>query len=244
MPQKIRMDHLLVRRGFFSSRTDAQKAVLSGAVRALSQIVQKSSQVFDPDVDIEILKKSRYVSRGGEKLEAALKSFSVNPEGKVCIDIGSSTGGFTDCLLQHGATKVYAVDVGYGQLALLLRNDPRVIVMEKVNARYLKNTDFQESIDLAVIDVSFISLENILPAAKPLLKANGQILALIKPQFEVGKGKVGKGGVVRDEALRLEAVKKIEEFSKEIGLDSRGVIQSPLKGPAGNVEYFIYLVRN
>jgi 23S rRNA (cytidine1920-2'-O)/16S rRNA (cytidine1409-2'-O)-methyltransferase len=241
MPKKRRIDHILVERSFFPTRTEAQKAILSGFVKVASQIVQKSSQLFDPDVSIDILNRKRYVSRGGEKLENALQIFSMDIHEKVVLDIGSSTGGFVDCLLQHGAQKVYAVDVGYGQLDLSLRKDSRVIVMERMNARYLEEEDFPEKMDLVTIDVSFISLKKILPCLMALLKPDARIVALIKPQFEVGKGQVGKGGVVRDEGLRLETIQKIKDFAVELGLESLGVCVSPLKGPAGNVEYFIFL---
>ncbi|MBI1884428.1 MAG: TlyA family RNA methyltransferase [Chlamydiae bacterium] len=240
MPKKIRIDLLLVDRQFFPSRTDAQKAILAGFVKASSQLVHKSNELFDPEVPIEILAKRRYVSRGGEKLGGALESFSISVAGKTCLDVGASHGGFTDCLLQHGAEKVYAADVGYGQLDVSLRQNPKVIVLEKVNARYFKATDFPEKMDLATVDVSFISLEKILPALIPLLKEEGVVLALVKPQFEVGKGRVGKGGVVRSEKDRLEAVEKVKNFGMALGLKYLGTETSTLKGPAGNVEYFIY----
>lgn len=188
-----------------------------------------------------LLERRRFVSRGGEKLEAALQNFNVDVTHYVVLDLGSSTGGFTDCVLKRGASKVYAVDVGYGQLDLTLRNDPRVSIKEKTNARYLKEGDFPEKMDLVVVDVSFISLKMILPVIPPLLHPKGRVMALIKPQFEVGKGKVGKGGVVRDEKLRLEAVDVIKNFAQETGFRVPGVFQSPLKGPAGNIEYFIFL---
>lgn len=241
MSCKQRIDQILVQRAFFKSRTDAQKAILAGSIRAKDQRVHKANELFPPDVEIEVLARKRFVSRGGEKLDAALNAFSVDVTGKVILDIGSSTGGFADCVLQRGAGRVYSVDVGYGQLDLSLRNNPRVLVFEKVNARYLSKADFQEDMDLAVIDVSFISLEKILPAIMPLLKSDGEILALVKPQFEVGRAQVGKGGVVRDEAHRLGSVQKVRDFAEGIGLINSGFFESPLKGPAGNIEYFLYL---
>ena len=244
MSPKKRIDQILLERSLFQSRTDAQKAILAGFVKADSRLVLKSSEQFPPEVPIEILRQKRFVSRGGEKLEGALAHFSYSVQGLTAIDVGCSTGGFTDCLLQNGAKRVYGVDVGYGQFAYSLRMDPRVVLMEKVNARYLKKEDFPEPVDLAVIDVSFISLELIIPSVLPLLKEKGDIFALIKPQFEVGKGMVGKGGVVREEALRQEAIEKIRLFSIGQGLEVVGTVVSPLKGPAGNVEYWIYLRKN
>ncbi|MBI1870123.1 MAG: TlyA family RNA methyltransferase [Chlamydiae bacterium] len=244
MPKKHRIDQILVQRSFFESRTDAQKAVLAGFVKASSQIVKKSNQLFDLDIPIEILQKKKYVSRGGDKLEAALHEFQINPEGDIALDVGSSTGGFTDCLLQKGAKKVYAVDVGHDQFHYELRKNPKVIVLEKVNARYLEKKDFPEKFNLITIDVSFISLEKILPAVLPLLAPGGKILTLVKPQFEVGQECVGKGGVVRSQQDRLDAVQKVRDFSKTLPLEDLGMFQSPLKGPAGNIEYFIYLKKN
>src|SRR5581483_5221631 len=179
-----------------------------------------------------------WVGRGGMKLAHALEQFSVDVHGRVCADIGASTGGFTDVLLENGAAKVYAIDVGYGQLDASLRNDPRVVVREKVNARYLEPHDFEEPVDLASIDVSFISLKLILPAVAKFLR--GELVALIKPQFEVGKGEVGKGGIVRDDAKRAAAVDSVVQFAKEIGFDVSGVIESPVRGAEGNVEYLMH----
>ncbi len=241
MSPKKRIDQILVERNFFQSRTDAQKAILAGYVRVKSQLVHKSNEIFLPDVDIEVLSRKRFVSRGGEKIDPALDAFSIQLEGKVVLDVGSSTGGFTHCVLQRGAQKVYAVDVGYGQLDISLRNDPRVVVLEKVNARYLKEEDFPEKMDFITIDVSFISLDKILPAVIPLLKEKGEVVALVKPQFEVGKSQVGKGGVVREESDRLAAVEKISFFAQSLKCQVLNDFQSPLKGPAGNVEYFLHL---
>lgn len=241
MDKKSRIDQILVSRGYFQFCADAQKAILAGFVKVASQGVKKSNQMFDPQAPIEILQRKRYVSRGGEKLHGALEYFQIDVTGKVVLDIGSSTGGFTDCVLQHEACKVYALDVGYGQLDSRLRQDLRVIMREKTNARYLKPDDFPEKMDLVVVDVSFISLKCILPVIPPLLRKEGEVVSLVKPQFEVGKGKVGKGGVVRDERLRLETVELIKKFAQDIGFEVKGMCPSPLKGPAGNVEYLLYL---
>jgi 23S rRNA (cytidine1920-2'-O)/16S rRNA (cytidine1409-2'-O)-methyltransferase len=191
---------------------------------------------------IEVKESCPFVSRGGYKLEEGLRFFGIDPTGLVCLDIGASSGGFTDCLLQHGAVKVYAVDVGYGQLAWELRQDSRVVVMERTNARYLKATDFDELPDLAVIDASFISLKLLIPSLLPLFHDKISIVALIKPQFEVGRGKVGKGGVVRDPALQQEVIDGIICFCETLGLKSRGVTPSPILGPKGNKEFLIHLV--
>ncbi len=199
--------------------------------------------MFDSGCQIEIKgSDSPYVSRGGLKLEAGLDHFKIDPSGYVCADIGASTGGFTDCLLKRGARKVYAIDVGYGQLAWELRQDPRVVVMERTNARHLSPGDLDEPLDLAVIDAAFISLKLLLPPLLPLFAKQVAILALIKPQFEVGKGKVGKGGVVRDEALHQEVIEEILRFAQSLGLSSRGVIPSPILGPKGNKEFLVHLV--
>lgn len=188
--------------------------------------------------------ETKFVSRGGSKLEHALHEFEISPENKLCLDMGASTGGFTDCLLSLGAKQVYAVDVGYGQLAFKLRNDPRVVVIERTNARYLTPTQFPCLFDIVTIDVSFISLEKILPVAKSLLADSGIIIALVKPNFEVGKGKVGKKGVVRKPELHIEVLKKLIDFSSGIGLGVVKITHSPLKGPEGNIEYFMKLLSN
>lgn len=199
--------------------------------------------MFPVDCRIEIKgNDSPYVSRGGLKLEAGLDYFKIDPQGRVCADIGASTGGFTDCLLQRGAGKVYAIDVGYGQLAWKLRQDPRVVVMERTNARHLKPGDLPDPLSLAVIDAAFISLKLLIPPLLPLFKEQAEILALIKPQFEVGKGKVGKGGVVRDEELHQKVIDDIIMFAESLDLEHKGVIKSPILGPKGNKEFLIHLI--
>ncbi len=241
---KERLDKLLVARGLAESREKAQALILAGEVYVEGQRVDKAGTKVPQEARIEVRREVLpYVSRGGLKLEHALKAFGLKVEGLVCADLGASTGGFTDCLLKHGAQKVYAVDVGRGQLHFRLREDPRVVVMEGINARYLKAEDLPEPVDLITIDVSFISLTKILPAAVKLLKPGGLIVALIKPQFEVGRGRVGKGGVVRDPALHQEVIAKIKDFVQELGLEVLGLTESPLLGPAGNKEFLILLRR-
>lgn len=236
--KRERIDKLLVDRGLVESRTKAQALVMAGAVLVDGQLVSKPSELFSPDVVIGIKgPTSRYVSRGGLKLEAALQRFQVNPAGMVCIDIGSSTGGFTDCLLQHGAKRVAAVDVGRNQLDWRLRIDPRVEVREGVNARYLKPEDFSEQFDLGVMDVSFISATKVLPAVVPLLKTSGFLVTLIKPQFEVGRGEVGKGGIVRDPAKHARVIEEVNQVARELGLEVVDVMASPIKGAEGNIEF-------
>jgi 23S rRNA (cytidine1920-2'-O)/16S rRNA (cytidine1409-2'-O)-methyltransferase len=238
MPRE-RIDKLLVDRGLADSRTKAQALVMAGAVLVDEQLVRKPSELFDQDTNIRIKDDatSRYVGRGGIKLEAALREFTVDVDGLLCLDVGASTGGFTDCLLQHGARRVVAVDVGHYQLDWKIRNDPRVEVREGVNARYLKPSDFDEQFDLATIDVSFISLTKILPAVVPLLNEAGRIVALIKPQFEVGRGEIGKGGIVKDAAQHQRVVQEINAAAESLGLKTAGVIESPIKGADGNVEF-------
>ncbi len=241
---KERLDKLLVARGLAESREKAQALILAGEVYVEGQRVDKAGTKVPQEARIEVRREVLpYVSRGGLKLEHALKAFGLKVEGLVCADLGASTGGFTDCLLKHGAQKVYAVDVGRGQLHFRLREDPRVVVMEGINARYLKAEDLPEPVDLITIDVSFISLTKILPAAVKLLKPGGLIVTLIKPQFEVGRGRVGKGGVVRDPALHQEVIAKIKDFAQELGLEVLGLTESPLLGPAGNKEFLILLRR-
>ncbi len=239
---KKRLDQLLVDRGFCSSREKAKRLILAGAVRVNGRTATKPGELISPDATLEVEEPEKYVSRGGLKLEHALRYFGLDVSGCVAIDIGASTGGFTDCLLQRGAAKVYAIDVGKGQLAWKLRTDPRVVVMEQTNARYLsieKMPSGFEPVDIVVIDVSFISLEKILPAAVALLKKSGKIVALIKPQFEAGKEQADKGkGVIHDPMVRAAVVEKIRRFVETIGgLKWRGYTESPIKGPAGNVEY-------
>ncbi len=232
----------MVHRGLVESRERAQSLILAGVVTVAGRVASRASQPIPAGTSIEITEPEHpYVGRGGLKLAAALDAFGINPEGLVALDVGASTGGFTDCLLQRGAARVYAVDVGYGQLAWRLRQDPRVVVVERCNARYLDRSRVLEPIDLATIDVSFISLALILPAVRRCLKGEGQVAALLKPQFEVGKGKVGKGGIVRDESLRQEAVRKVRAAVEAQGWRWEGELPSPITGQKGNVEYLIRL---
>jgi 23S rRNA (cytidine1920-2'-O)/16S rRNA (cytidine1409-2'-O)-methyltransferase len=239
--KRERIDKLLVERGLAESRTKAQAMVMAGVVLVDEQRVEKPSLQFDPNSEIRIKggddPTSRYVGRGGLKLEAALREFQIDVAGLTCLDVGASTGGFTDCLLQNGAKKVVAVDVGHNQIDWRLRNDPRVEVREGINARYLKPEDFQQKFDLAVMDVSFISATKVLPAIVPLLVEKGTIVTLIKPQFEVGRGEVGGGGVVRDEAKRARVVEEVHNAARAIGLEVVNVIESPIQGAEGNIEF-------
>ncbi len=236
---------MLAGRGMVESREKAQALIIAGKVLVDGQKVEKAGAQVAEDADIRILgEQMRYVSRGGLKLEAALKEFSIDVNSATALDVGASTGGFTDCLLQHGAVKVYAVDVGYGQLAWKLRQDPRVVLIERTNVRELAPSLIPEQIDIAVFDVSFISLEKVVPSVTRFLKSGAALITLIKPQFEVGKALVGKGGIVRDEAARSKAVEKVRKFINEIGLDVKGVIPSPITGQDGNVEYLLYAVRS
>ncbi len=239
--QKIRIDRLLVEKGLVKSREKTRALILAGKVLVNGVKVDKAGTFVRHDASLEILQKMPYVSRGGLKLEEALRSFKIEVKDKIAMDVGASTGGFTDCLLQHGARKVYAIDVGYGQFAWNLRNDQRVTLLEKTNIRYLEKNAIKENIDVATIDVSFISLLKVIPRVLEFLAHHGEIVALIKPQFEVGRKNVGKGGIVKDEAKRLEVIEKIKTEVKKIGLEVYGLIQSPLIGPKGNIEYFIYL---
>ncbi|QJA06131.1 TlyA family RNA methyltransferase [Thermosulfurimonas marina] len=238
--KKERLDKLLVARGFVETREKAQALIMAGEVFVEGQRVEKAGARVPVEARIEIRGRGLpYVSRGGLKLEGALKVFELSPRGWVCADLGASTGGFTHCLLKHGARRVYALDVGRGQLHESLRRDPRVVVLEGVNARYLTAESLPEAVDLVTIDVSFISLKKILPAALTILKPGGRILALIKPQFEVGRREVGRGGVVRDHAKHRRVIKEIWCFGEELGLKALGVAESPLPGPSGNREFFI-----
>lgn len=224
------------------SRERAKAVIMEGKVTVNGQRIEKPGTLVKVDAPIEIRGEDLpYVSRGGLKLEAALMAFDVDPEGKVVIDVGASTGGFTDCVLQKGAKKVYAIDVGYGQLAWKLQRDPRVINLERRNIRTLKREEVSEEADLILVDTSFISVEKFLPHLLTFLKQGGEILCLIKPQFEVGKGEVGKGGVVRDAKLHQKVVDRISQFCRELGLGVGEVIESPLLGPKGNKEFFIHL---
>ncbi len=242
--KKIRLDNLLVEKGLVESREKAKALILEGNVLVNDIKAQKPGTFIPPDASLKILQKMPYVSRGGLKLEAALKNLNIDVQGKVAMDVGASTGGFTDCLLQHGAKKVYAVDVGYGQLAWELRNNPDVVVLEKTNIRYLAKDAVTEKIDICTIDVSFISLLKVIPKVLEFLSPSGEIIALIKPQFEVGKKDVSKGGVVKDETKRLDVIEKISREAQDMGFDVKGIIKSPLTGPKGNIEYFIHLLRN
>lgn len=241
-PVKIRLDELLVARGLVESRSQAQRLIQAGQVMIGDAVADKPGHLVREDADVQVRQGLRYVSRGGLKLEAALDAFGVDPAGLVCADIGASTGGFTDCLLQRGAARVYAIDVGYGQLAWSLRTDPRVVLLERVNIRYLET--LPEPVALATVDVSFIGLSLVLPRVCALLTADGQIIALIKPQFEVGKGQVGKGGVVRDPAQQRAAVEKVLAEAAGLGLTAAGVIRSPITGPAGNMEFLAWFRRS
>ncbi len=238
-PHKMRLDELVLARGLAQSRTQAQRLILAGQVRQADQVLDKAGQLVPADIELRVEVGLPFVSRGGLKLAAALDAFGIDPAGWVCADIGASTGGFTDCLLQRGAARVYAVDVGYGQLAWSLRQDPRVISIERTNIRHL--TVLPEPVALATVDVSFIGLSLVLPNIVKLLAPGGQIIALIKPQFEVGKGQVGKGGVVRDPKLHTAVVEKVLVEAPALGLVPAGVTRSPITGPAGNVEFLAWL---
>jgi 23S rRNA (cytidine1920-2'-O)/16S rRNA (cytidine1409-2'-O)-methyltransferase len=245
--KRERIDKLLVERGLAESRTKAQALVMAGVVLVGEQRVEKPSEQFAIDVRIRVkhadAPASRYVGRGGLKLEAALLEFRLNVERAVCLDVGASTGGFTDCLLQNGARQVFAIDVGHNQIDWRLRTDPRVVVREGVNARYLQPDDFPEAFDLAVIDVSFISATKILPAVVPLMREGGSIVTLIKPQFEVGRGEVGGGGIVRDPAKHAQAVETVNNAAVELGLNIAGLIESPIQGAEGNVEFLAHFLK-
>lgn len=235
---KTRLDVLLVERGLAESREKAQRLILAGAVRVRGQAADKPGRLYDATVEIELAAAPRFVSRGGEKLDAAFAAFDLDVGNLVCMDLGASTGGFTDCLLQRGARRVYAVDVGHGQLDWRLRNDPRVVVREGVNARHLTAADFDDPVRFASVDVSFISLTLILPVVTSVLVPGSTAVTLIKPQFEAGRKEVGKGGVVRDPAVREAVVTRLREFGTgPLGLEWRGICESPLRGPAGNVEF-------
>ena len=240
-PGKLRLDQLLVERGLVESRSRAQALIMAGNVYSDTKRLDKAGQQVKDDIPIEIKGQDHpWVSRGGLKLEKGLAHFDIDPTGFTCIDVGASTGGFTDVLLTNGADKVYAVDVGQGQLAWKLRSDDRVVVMEKTNARHLTAEDIPDPIDMVVCDASFIGLETVLPAALSLVKSGGHVIALIKPQFEVGKGRVGKGGVVREPELHQEVCERIEAWLNALdGWSVLGITESPIKGPEGNVEFLI-----
>jgi 23S rRNA (cytidine1920-2'-O)/16S rRNA (cytidine1409-2'-O)-methyltransferase len=239
MKKKARIDHALVERGFFESRERAQRAIMAGEVRVGEQPITKAAAMIDVDAVISVAQSPQFVGRGAMKLSGALDFFKIDPSGKVALDIGASTGGFTDCLLQRDAAKVFAVDVGRGQLAWKIRNDPRVVVLEKVNARFLSREHVPQPVDLSVIDVSFISLTLILPRAFELITPDGVILALIKPQFELQRKDVGRGGIVGEPALHEKAQQKIVKFAEEAKYDVVGLVPSAITGTDGNQEFFI-----
>ncbi|MBQ7066275.1 MAG: TlyA family RNA methyltransferase [Lachnospiraceae bacterium] len=240
---KERLDVLLVKKGLAPSREKAKAFLMAGIVYVDNQKEDKPGTMVDGDkVQIEVRGNTlKYVSRGGLKLEKAMKEFPIMLADKTCMDIGASTGGFTDCMLQNGAIKVYAIDVGHGQLDWKLRNDERVVCMEKTNFRYVTKEQVPEDIDFASVDVSFISLTKILPAAKPLLVHDGEMVCLIKPQFEAGREKVGKKGVVTDKSVHKEVIERIMEFAADMGFEILGLSYSPIKGPEGNIEYLIHI---
>ncbi len=237
---KERLDRALVLHGFAQSRESASRLVLAGEVKVDGMIVDKPAKLVPADAKIEVIgPASPFVSRGGEKLKAGLDAFGIDPAGSVCLDVGCSTGGFTDCLLQRGAARVYAVDVGYGQFDWRLRQDSRVVLLERTNIRHLDRRTVPERIDVAVVDVSFISLTLVLPVVVSFLRPGGTALTLVKPQFEVGKGKVGRGGVVRDEAQRQAVKEHVIEHARRLGLQVLGAIDSPIEGRKGNREILV-----
>ena len=245
MSKKIRLDVAVFERGYAPSREKAKAIIMAGQVYVNNQKVDKAGTEIKEDDVLEVRGSTlKYVSRGGLKLEKAMQEFLIELDGKVCMDVGASTGGFTDCMLMNGAVKVYSIDVGYGQLAWKLRCDERVVNLEKTNFRYVTNEQVKEKIDFASVDVSFISLKHILPNLNTLLTDNGQAVCLIKPQFEAGKEKVGKKGVVRDREVHLEVVKGVIEMATQNGFSVKGLQFSPIKGPEGNIEYLIYIVKS
>ena len=242
MMKKIRLDQLVFDLGLTESRERAKTTIMSGLVFVNGQRADKPGMQVPPDANVVIKGAALpYVSRGGLKLEKAMKNFDVSMEGKVCTDVGSSTGGFTDCMLQNGAVKVFAIDVGHGQLDWKLRQDERVVCMEKTNIRYVQPEDLGEPIDFSSIDVSFISLTKVLLPIRNYLKENGEIVALIKPQFEAGREKVGKKGVVREKSTHIEVIEKVTDYAVSIGFEVAALEFSPIKGPEGNIEYLVHL---
>jgi 23S rRNA (cytidine1920-2'-O)/16S rRNA (cytidine1409-2'-O)-methyltransferase len=239
---RVRLDQVLVAQGLVPSRQRAQAMVRAGLVRVAGAVAERPDQMVDPSVSIGLDHAKAYVSRGGDKLAAALDAFGIDPAGRVCLDVGASTGGFTDILLQRGAARVMAVDVGYGQLAWSLRQDPRVTVLERINIRHLERLPIPA--DLAVIDVSFISLRLVLPRVRDLLSPPAEVVALVKPQFEVGKGAVGKGGIVRDPEQHRRVLGELRQFAEESGYEVAGEIPSPILGAKGNREFLLHLRRN
>jgi len=255
---KERLDKILVLRGLVKSRELARALIIEGQVLVNGKKITKAGTPVGETAEIAIAEDLPYVSRGGLKLEAALDFFTIDVKGKIIMDVGSSTGGFTDCLLKRGAKKVYCIDVGYGQLAWVLRRDPRVVLMERINVRYLdrvlkdekkrfRGQEFEDlkrgNTDMATVDVSFISLRKVIPTVILFLKEKGEILALVKPQFEVGKGEVGRGGIVSEEKKRAKAVETVQRDLEGLGLKTIGIFQSPLRGQKGNIEYFLYMKR-
>jgi 23S rRNA (cytidine1920-2'-O)/16S rRNA (cytidine1409-2'-O)-methyltransferase len=241
-PKKARIDQLLVERGLASSREKAQALILAGSVVVNGQKVQKPGHSIPGDAQIEVLERMPYVSRGGYKLAGALDHFQIDVTGKVCLDVGASTGGFTDCLLQRGAAHVVAIDVGHGQIDWKLRNDSRVDVREGVNARFMKPEDFPQAFDLVVCDASFISVTLLIPAMAPLLKPSGEMIILVKPQFEVERGQVGKGGIVRDPELHQAACNRVRNAVERLGYTAQ-ITDSPILGTEGNKEFLLYARR-
>lgn len=239
MGDKIRIDVLLVERGLAPSREKARAMIMAGEITVNGQLVDKPGTRIAADEEITLRAKPRFVSRGGDKLAGALEAFHYDPAGLICADVGASTGGFTDCLLQHGAARVYAIDVGYGQLDYSIRSSERVVVMERTNARYVDL--LPEPVDLVVIDASFISLRLLLPVIHRWMQPKGDIIALIKPQFEAGRGDVGKGGVVRDTGIHRRVIHEVIDAGQSIGFAVAGLTMSPLKGPAGNTEFLVWL---
>lgn len=239
MSAKQRLDLLLVERGLIAGRELARRMIMAGEVSVNGQIVDKPGTRFGHDVELTVRSAPRFVSRGGDKLDAALSAFPVSPEGQICADVGASTGGFTDCLLQRGGAKVYALDVGYGQIDYRLRQDPRVVVMERTNVRYVES--LPERVSLVSIDASFISLRLLLPVIKNWLAVRADVIPLIKPQFEAGKDDVGKGGVVKSAEVHRRVLREVLTFAQGEGFTVAGLIRSPLKGPAGNIEFLAWL---
>ncbi|MCS7246086.1 MAG: TlyA family RNA methyltransferase [Thermomicrobium sp.] len=240
--QRCRADELLVVQGLAATRSQARALIMAGRVWLADRRVEKPGELLPPDAALRLTREPRYVSRGGEKLEFALRVFGLDVTDLVCADFGASTGGFTDALLQHGARRVYAIDVGYGQLHYRLRSDPRVIVMERTNVRTLER--LPEPIDLVTIDVSFISLRLVLPAAHRVLRPHGHVVALVKPQFEAGRGRVGKGGIVRDPAVHRQVLEQVIAGALDLGFGVEGLVRSPITGAEGNVEFLLLLRRD